>query len=190
MDTLELETGRLILRPFRGTDLEALYALLSDPEVNTFLPWFPVQNLEETRLSYETRLARERYCFAICLNGDNFPIGYVHMENDGSHDFGYALRKEYWHRGIVSEACGAVIERLKQEGIPYITATHNQNNPRSGAVMKRLGMRYCYSYQEQWQPKNFPVIFRMYQLNLDGREHGIYQKYWDRSDQRFIETVP
>lgn len=27
-------------------------------------------------------------------------------------------------------------------------------------------MSYQYSYEELWQPKNFPVTFRMYQLNL------------------------
>lgn len=70
---------------------------------------------------------------------------------DDSHDFGYALRKEYWHQGIASEAGNAVIQLLKEEGIPYITATHDKNNPGSGAVMKRIGIKYCYSYKEQWQ---------------------------------------
>lgn len=59
-------------------------------------------------------------------------------------------------------ASNAVIKLLREDGIPYITATHDKNNPRSGNVMKRIGMKYCYSYKEQWQPKNFPVIFRMY----------------------------
>lgn len=30
--------------------------------------------------------------------------------------------------------------------------------------------KYCYSYKQQWQPKNFPVTFRMYQLNFDGQK--------------------
>ncbi|WP_418667632.1 hypothetical protein [Allofournierella sp.] len=30
---------------------------------------------------------------------------------------------------------------LKEEEIPYITATHDKSNPRSGAVMKRIGMK-------------------------------------------------
>ena len=46
--------------------------------------------------------------------------------------------------------------------------------------MQKLGMHYCYSYQEQWQPKNIPVIFRMYQMNLDGNAHKIYSQYWDQ----------
>lgn len=62
------------------------------------------------------------------------------------------------------------------------------NESRSGAVMKRIGMNYCYSYQEQWQPKDFPVIFRMYQLNFDGQKNRVYQKYWNLYDAHFIET--
>lgn len=110
----------------------------------------------------------------------------MHTEEDDSHDFGYALRKEYWHQGIVSEAGAAVIEFLKKEGLPYITATHDKNNPRSGAVMKQIGCHY--SYKEQWQPKNVPVIFRMYQLNFDGQKNRVYQKYRNLYDEHFVET--
>ena len=107
---------------------------------------------------------------------------------DESHDFGYGLRKEFWHQGIVTEAGKAVVEQVKKDGLPYITATHDIHNPRSGGVMKRLGMRYCYSYEEQWQPKNLLVTFRMYQLNLDGVDSRVYQKYWNDSTVHFIET--
>ena len=62
--------------------------------------------------------------------------------------------------------------QLKQTGIPYITATHDVNNPRSGKVMQALGMKYQYSYEELWQPKNFLVTFRMYQLNFDKEKTG------------------
>ena len=54
--------------------------------------------------------------------------------------------------------------------------------------MQNLGMKYCYSYEEMVQPKNFPVIFRMYQLNLDGKNHPVYDKYWNQSPHHFIET--
>ena len=46
MDTRRLETDRLLLRPFGPADLEALYLLLRDEEVNAFLPWFPGKDLE------------------------------------------------------------------------------------------------------------------------------------------------
>lgn len=44
-----LETERLILRPFTEQDAEALFAILSDRDVNTFLPMFPLKNLEEAK---------------------------------------------------------------------------------------------------------------------------------------------
>ena len=53
--------------------------------------------------------------------------------------------------------------------------------------MKRLGMMYQYSYKEQWQPKGFPVIFRMYQLNLDENKNRVYKKYWNDSMVHFVE---
>ena len=50
-------------------------------------------------------------------------------------------------------------------------------------------MRYQYSYEEMWQPKNFLVTFRMYQLNLDGNDGRVYRKYWDSYDNHFVETL-
>ena len=187
MDNLKLETERLILRKFEPTDMQALYLLLSDREVNTFLPWYPVKNLEQTEEFYNKRFADKKYCFAICLKQDNIPIGYVKADTDDSHDFGYALLKEFWHKGIVTEASRALVEYLKENGVLYITATHDRNNPRSGNVMRRIGMKYCYSYEEQWQPKDFPVVFRMYQLNLDGCDNRVYGKYRDTYDNHFVE---
>lgn len=82
-------------------------------------------------------------------------------------------------RGIITSACLAVIQRAKRSGMEFITATHDRNNPKSGAVMQRLGMKYCYSYREQWQPKNRSVIFRMYQLDLHAvpRLRGIQKEF-------------
>lgn len=194
MNTPELETDRLILRKFTEEDMEALFEILKDEEVNRFLPWYPMKDLEETRKFYEERYAAEyarpqAYAYAICLKEDDRPIGYIKVDMEEAHDFGYGLRREFWHRGIVSEAGRAVIEQVKKDGLPYITATHDRNNPRSGNVMKACGMKYCYSYEEQWQPKDFPVVFRMYQLNFDGNEGRVYRKYWDRYENHFVETV-
>jgi ribosomal-protein-alanine N-acetyltransferase len=192
-NTPYLETERLILRKFTDNDIEALYLLLKDKEVNAFLPWFPLKTIDETVIFFEERFAANykkpcAYNYAICLKSDNYPIGYVNVNMDDSHDFGYGLRKEFWHKGIVTEAGRAVVEQLKKDSIPYITATHDVNNPRSGGVMKQLGMKYRYSYEERVQPKDVLVTFRMYQLNLDGLKERVYQKYWDDSDVHFIET--
>ena len=53
--------------------------------------------------------------------------------------------------------------------------------------MKKMGMKYQYTYEEQWQPKNILVTFRMYQLNLDGQNDRVYMEYWNNSKVRFVE---
>ena len=194
MNTPILETERLILRKFTEADMEALFLILKDEEVNRFLPWYPVKTMAETKTFYKERYAEkykqhQAYAYAICLKNENFPIGYMNVEMEEHHDFGYGLRKEFWHQGIVPEAGKAVIEQVKKDGLPYITATHDKNNPRSGNVMKKLGMKYCYSYEEQWQPKDILVIFRMYQLNFYGTVDFVYKKYWDHSEHHVIEEL-
>lgn len=167
--------------------------ILKDETVNTFLPWFPLKNIEEAGTFFERRYAEQyrkqhAYAYAVCLKRDDSPIGYINVDMEESHDLGYGLRKEFWHQGIVTEAGKAVIEQVKRDGIPFITATHDINNPRSGKVMEQLGMKYQYSYVEQWQPKDFPVTFRMYQLNFSEKDSSVFQKYWDHSAVHFIET--
>lgn len=194
MNTPTLETERLILRKFTQEDTDALFLILKDEEVNKFLPWYPLKNIEETKKFYEERYAAkysqpQAYAYAVCLKSDNFPIGYINVDMEEHHDFGYALRKEFWHRGIMTEACKAVAEQVKKDGLAYITATHDRNNPRSGNVMRKIGMKYCYSYEEQWQPKNIPVIFRMYQLNFDAGNNFVYKKYWNMYSNHFVEEL-
>ena len=194
MNTPVLKTERLILRKFTERDMEALFLILKDEEVNKFLPWYPVKNMEETEKFYEKRYASkyaqpQGYAYAICLEEDDFPIGYIKVDMEEHHDFGYGLRKGFWHKGIVTEAGKAVVEQVKKDGLPYITATHDRNDPRSGNVMQKVGMIYRYSYEEQWQPKNFPVIFRMYQLNFNRNDDFVYKKYWNESDDHFVEQI-
>ena len=72
--------------------------------------------------------------------------------------------------------------KQKNDGFRYVTATHDINNPRSGSVMKALGMSYQYTYSELWQPKNIFVKFRMYQLNFD-KNVPVYMEYWNKYEQ-------
>ena len=149
--------------------------LLSDEEVTAFLPMFPLKDMAKARSYFryiETWIRNGGLYYAICLKDSDLAVGCIHVSGDDSHDLGYCVRKEFWHNGFCTESCRAVVDLLRRMGLPYITATHDVNNLRSGRVMQVIGMYYCYSYEELWQPKNFPVIFRMYQLNLDGQMTG------------------
>lgn len=183
-NTPPLTTPRLLLRRFTPDDTPAMWELLQDEEVNTFLPWFPVKTLEEARQHLQERYLSQysraqSYHYAVCLRETGQLIGYANVSDTEARDLGYGFRKEFWHQGFATEAARAILEQLRRDGVPYITATHDVNNPHSGAVMRKLGMQYQYSYEEQWQPKNILVTFRMYQLNLDGKDR-VYRAYWEQ----------
>ncbi len=185
MKTCELYSENLVLRRFTEDDIPALFAILCDAEVNMFLPWYPVRDMEETRRFLEERFVNQAY--AVCLKGTDCPAGYITIAEKEPYDLGYGLRKEFWNRGIITEACRTVISQARKEGLPYLTATHDRNNPASGRVMQKAGMKYMYTYEELWQPKDIQVFFRMYQLNLDDNEERVYMGYWNKSEVRFIE---
>lgn len=187
-----ITTSRLGLRHFRAQDLTAILRLFSDPEVNTFLPWFPLTSLAEAEAFYRTRLTKPQ-CYALCLKAADGclgePIGYINLSLAAPYDLGYALAKEYWHQGLVSEAAALMVARAKELELPYITATHDRANPRSGAVMQRIGMKYCYSYREQWLPKNLSVVFRLYQLNFTAPGDFVFMGYWHQYPDHMVETL-
>lgn len=193
-NTPTIKTERLILRKFRQDDAKSLFEILSCEKVNKFLPWFPLKTVDEAKVFLEEHYLAyydkpSIYRYAICLKENDNPIGYIALSNKESCDLGYGLKKEFWHKGIVTEAAQAVVERIEKAGYTYITATHDVNNPRSGEVMKKLGMSYKYSYIEQWQPKDISVTFRMYQLNFDGNRDRTYLEYWNRYKDHFVENI-
>ncbi|WP_338215156.1 GNAT family N-acetyltransferase [Lacticaseibacillus salsurivasis] len=185
-----IQTDRLTLRPFTAADLPAFMAIQQDPEVNRFLPWFMPQNAAEgLKLLHAQYLDQpDGEALAICLRTTDQVIGYVHVEASEPHDLGYGLRREAWGHGYMTEAAGALIAALPVSDYPFLTATHDVNNPKSGAVMQRLGMTYQYTYLEQWQPKDFPVHFRLYLLNRDGKQARQYLKYWGQAAEHEVET--
>ncbi len=193
-NTPTIKTNGLVLRKFTSTDVVDFFQLMSDKAVNTYLPWFPLKSEEEAKSVLKNRFLHyyekeSAYRYAICLQADNKAIGYVCLSDSKSNDFGYGLKKEFWHKGIVTTASKAVVAKIADAGYEYITATHDTNNLYSGKVMEKLGMSYRYSYVEQWQPKNISVTFRMYQLNFDGDENRTYMGYWNTYENHFKEII-
>ena len=105
-NTPTIITNRLILRKFTENDVDSLLEILSDREVNTYLPWYPLENKDEAKLFLEDRFLSyydrpTAYRYAICLKEDNKAIGYVWLSSCENNDFGYGLKKEFWHKGVV-----------------------------------------------------------------------------------------
>lgn len=56
---------------------------------------------------------------------------------------GYCMGRAHWGKGIMPEALSALIDFFFGEvGINRVEAEHEVNNPKSGRVMEKAGMRY------------------------------------------------
>ena len=149
--TQKIETPRLILRRFRMEDAEDMFRNWAfDPEVTKYLTWPPHANISVTRKVLESWISsyEDGGCFnwAIEWKETGRAIGsitVVHLtEEIGAAEIGYCLGRAYWGRGIMPEALTAVENYLFDEaGLNRITAGHDVNNPKSGRVMEKAGMK-------------------------------------------------
>ena len=150
--TIRLETPRLILRRYVPGDAQAMFVnWASDEEVTKFLTWPAHSDVEVTKNVIQSWISSyehdDYYQWAIELKEISQPIGgisAVHLndELDIVH-IGYCIGTRWWHQGYTSEALGAVIDFFfDQVSARRIEARHDPNNPHSGMVMKKCGMRY------------------------------------------------
>ncbi|GJM57351.1 GNAT family N-acetyltransferase [uncultured Dubosiella sp.] len=63
------------MRRFGKEDIDAFFDIFSDPEFNTYLPWFPLKNKEEMmpfmEEKYLSKYRQPQSChYAICLKTD------------------------------------------------------------------------------------------------------------------------
>ena len=110
-----LTTDRLIFRHLSMHDLDDLAAIYSDPDVMRFI--YGVHTREQTRQRIEENIARyQRYGYglwATILKQDNRLIGRCgllpHILDDHKEvEVAYTLAKEYWGRGLATEAAQAI----------------------------------------------------------------------------------
>lgn len=140
-----LYTERLVLRPFRSGDAEAMYKNWTfDERVARYCRWYPHKGIAETE-DYLKMCLETEYCWAITLKDTDEPIGAINLvgeNNDGVSEIGYVLAHDYWGKGIMTETVKAVLEELFGCGFEKIGAWHNVDNPASGKVMEKCGMTY------------------------------------------------
>lgn len=148
-----LESARLILRPFNDADADAIFQnWASDPEVTRYLTWPTHQKKDITKAVLagwvDNYKRKDYYQWAIVSKEhSNTPIGSIAVvdfnEEIQKAQVGYCLGRNWWHRGIMSEALDAVIRFLILDvGFRRVEAYHDSRNIYSGAVMRKCGMQY------------------------------------------------
>lgn len=150
--TKTIETERLLLRRFNKDDAEAMFRNWeSDPKVTEFLRWPTAVDVSEAEaVLFDWIKGYEDpgfYQWAIVLKEIGEPIGSISAVGKNERlnivHIGYCIGSKWWHRGITTEAFGAIIPFLFEEvGVNRIESQHDPNNPNSGKVMQKCGLRY------------------------------------------------
>lgn len=141
-----LETERLKLRPVTLADVADMHEYASDND-NTYFVFESHQTLDDTRFSIATYFMAEPLGkFGIELKEEKKLIGTADLRVDmkkSKGEIGYALNKKYFNQGYATEAAEALTEfAFETLQLEKVSATCDERNKASEAVMKKLGMQF------------------------------------------------
>lgn len=146
----ELRTERLLLRPARADDLDALHAIMRQPRAMAYWSTPPHDTLEQTADFLDGMMTippGEGEDFAIEHEGRL--IGKAGLYR--FPDVGYLLDPACWGRGLMREALTAVIARaFAVHALPRIQADVDPRNAASLALLARLGFRETHRQARTW----------------------------------------
>lgn len=149
-----LESKRIILRKIETNDAPTLLKWGQDSVYHKSAGYQYLEDLSAAQKSIGQY--RERpYSYGIVLKESGRLIGLVELYERGldeynglliTKDLGFLLDKNYWHRGLMTEALQLIInfafEKLHQNQIWAGTFVSNENSQR---LLKKLGFRYVYT---------------------------------------------
>jgi ribosomal-protein-alanine N-acetyltransferase len=149
--TQKIETERLILRKFTPGDAEGMYHnWATDYETCKTLSWSVHENKDVTLSVINNWIQQYEnpfyYNWVAEIKDTREIIGNISVvkckPKDEVCEIGYCYGSKYWGKGYASEALRAVIEFLINDvGFRLIEAKHISENPASGRVMEKAGMK-------------------------------------------------
>ncbi|GLB61848.1 GNAT family N-acetyltransferase [Cytobacillus sp. NCCP-133] len=146
-DVPKLETERLILRKITLDDAEDMYLYASNEEVTRYVTWETHSSLSDTIEFINTFLPQYDAPWGIELKENGKFIGTVHFvwwqPEHKSAEIGYVLSKEYWGKGLITEAARAIISfGFDSMNLVRVQARCFLENKGSERVMEKLGMSF------------------------------------------------
>jgi [ribosomal protein S5]-alanine N-acetyltransferase len=146
-----LETERLILRRLKTSDAQDMFEFAMHRDVSKYVSWEPHESIERA----------EKFIKSTIEHYDNDESGELGMElkengkligsmgfvkfnpQDLCGEIGYTLSRDYWGKGIMTEAVKCIIRFAFEEmKINRIEAVHFSENEASGRVMQKAGMSF------------------------------------------------
>lgn len=146
-----IRTERLLLRPARQSDCDALVARRNDPAVAELQAWTLPFLRERGEAILADAARRDRpvddhwWMLTIADSADARILGDYALRlswQGRTAELGYTLASEHWRRGYAVEATRAVVAALFDRGVHRVAATMHPENRASAQVVERCGLRY------------------------------------------------
>lgn len=144
-----IQTARLRLRRWQLADVDDVFTYAQDPEWARYLHMLPKPY---TRGDAENFVARQvlldwtkHPAWAVVL--DERPVGGINVLFNFGHrlaDIGYAIAREHWRQGLMTEAAAVVIDTAftLHPDLNRIRAFADAENRGSQRVMEKVGMSH------------------------------------------------
>ncbi len=187
---MNIETERLILRPFEEKDASDVLEYLGNPAVNCFA-CMKLASVEEARKEMQNRARDTEYYFAIVLKENDKVIGEIFAHPEGEdpeqRDFDtfspcWMLNLDYTGKGYAYEAAYAYFDYLfREKGARRIYAYTEDYNLSSQRLCEKLGMRREGLFLEFVSFINNPDGTPKYENTM---QYAILKKEWDKNNER------
>ena len=169
---MELETRRLLLRPFRAADLRDLHEYSSQPGVGEMAGWRHHGSVDESRRVLE-RYPRNPDIFAVEHRESGKVIGHIAAHPDSENgradtrELGFVLHRDYQRRGLMAEAVGKLLEYLPTRGVRHIDACCFQENEPSRRLIEKCG--FVLEGEGTYDSKSLDRTFPSYEYVYEAR---------------------
>jgi len=177
-----IQTGRLLLRPWRDSDLPLFAEQNADPAVMRFLGGVLSRDESDAYVARAmTHLAEYGFCKWAVEAPDVSPligaVGLTRVKFDASFtpaiEVAWRLNRRYWGHGYATEAAQAAIEDgFVRAGLTEIVSMTVLDNMPSRRVMERLGMTPSIEFDHPHHPPDSPlrrhILYRLREGSRSG----------------------
>jgi [ribosomal protein S5]-alanine N-acetyltransferase len=154
-----LSAPRVVLRWLTADDVDALFSIFSNPEVMRYWSTLPMTDRSEARKLlehvHESFRRGTLFQWGIARRSDDLVVGtctlFHHNADNRRAEIGYALGREHWGQGYMSEALGALLAFCFGElDLHRLEADIDPRNASSIRSLERLGFQREGCLRERW----------------------------------------
>ncbi|HSE11217.1 MAG TPA: GNAT family N-acetyltransferase [Rudaea sp.] len=156
---VDLRTPRLVLRPLRGSDAPAIFAMRSDIKVMRYASSLPLTSMDQATAFIERDVAA-------MAAGESMRLGLQRIDGDAligtcilfhlnaqcrRAEVGYELRPDAWGRGYMHEALLALLRfGFTELALNRVEADIDPRNEASARSLERLGFAREGLLRQRW----------------------------------------